>query len=116
MRRSSISAAALALKGIALHAAVAPKLQWVQAPGGSGVSTIAAAAQPSAGGIAATMAPAIGLPGNVYRLGVFVPDPATQAARNPNLANFKMPPQVRVRLVMGDVDPSNPNNSVLLSQ
>jgi uncharacterized protein (TIGR03437 family) len=59
-----------------------------------------------ANGIAATMAPAAGLPGNVYKLGVFVPPTAT----------FKLPAQVRVRLAMGDVDPSNPDNSALLSQ
>jgi uncharacterized protein (TIGR03437 family) len=59
-----------------------------------------------ADGIAATMAPVAGLPGNVYRLGVFVPNPAT----------VKLPQQVRVRLAMGEVDPSNPDNSALLSQ
>jgi len=51
------------------------------------------------------MAPVAGLPGNVYRLGVYVPNPATP-----------LPTQVGVELVMGAVNPSNPGNSALLSQ
>jgi uncharacterized protein (TIGR03437 family) len=60
-----------------------------------------------ADGIAAIMAPVAGLPGNVYRLGVIVPNPAPATL---------LPAQVRVRLVMGAVNASNPDNSALLSQ
>jgi hypothetical protein len=60
--------------------------------------------------------PVAGLPGNVYRLGVFFPNPAMPPAQNPNLLNFTMPSQVAVRLVMGTVNSSNPDNSGFLSQ
>lgn len=69
-----------------------------------------------ANGIAATIGPVQGLPGKVYQLGVYVPDPATLVAYNPNLKNFKMPPQVAVKLVFGTVNPSNPDNSAIISQ
>ncbi|HZT33350.1 MAG TPA: hypothetical protein VFA33_25910 [Bryobacteraceae bacterium] len=69
-----------------------------------------------ANGIAAVSGPVAGFPGNVYQLGVYVPDPATLADKNPNLLNFKFPPQVGVRLVMGPVNSSNPDNSAMISQ
>ncbi len=69
-----------------------------------------------ANGIAATATPVEGLPGTVYQLGVYVPDPAKLAASNPNFANFKLPPQVGVKLVFGDVNPFNPDNSAIISQ
>lgn len=67
-------------------------------------------------GIAATFGPAPGLPGNVYQLSIYVPDPATRAANNPNLKNFKMPPQVAVQLIFNPVNPLNPANSNFISQ
>jgi uncharacterized protein (TIGR03437 family) len=69
-----------------------------------------------ANGIAALVRPVAGLPGDVYQLGVFVPDPAKLANQNPNLVGFKMPPQVGVRLVMGPVTPGSPDNSAMVSQ
>ena len=69
-----------------------------------------------ANGIAAVIGPVANLPGNVYQLSVYVPDPAQYAAQNPSLKNFKMPPQVAVKLVMGAVNSSNPNNSAEISQ
>ena len=69
-----------------------------------------------ANGIASVMSPVAGLPGNVYQIGVFVPDPATLVAQNPNLLNFKMPAQVAVRLTIGTVNSLNPENSGYISQ
>ena len=69
-----------------------------------------------ANGIAAFLGPVAGFPGDVYRLGVFVPDPAKLAYQNPNPVDFKMPPQVGVRLVMGPVTWWNPENSAMISQ
>jgi len=51
-----------------------------------------------ANGIAATVGPRAGLPGNVYQISVYVPRPADDAASNPNLQNFVMPPSVAVTL------------------
>ena len=45
-------------------------------------------------GIAAVIGPVKGLPGNVYQLSVFVPDPATLVNNNPDLKNFKFPAAV----------------------
>ncbi len=69
-----------------------------------------------ADGIAATFGPAPGLPGNVYQLSIYVPDPASRAANNPNLKDFKMPPQVAVQLIMSALNPLNPANSNFISQ
>lgn len=69
-----------------------------------------------ANGIAATEGPLTGFPGSVYRLSVFIPDPAALAARNPDLANFHFPPEVGVKLVIGPVNPLNPDNSAMISQ
>jgi len=69
-----------------------------------------------ANGIAAIEAPVAGIPGTVYQLGVYVPDPAKLAANNPNLLNFKLPPQVGVKMVFGAVNPLNPDNSAMISQ
>ena len=52
----------------------------------------------------------------MYRISVYVPDPATLVSANPNLANFKMPAQVGVKLVFGTVNSLNPDNSALISQ
>jgi len=52
-------------------------------------------------GIAAIVGPAPGLPGNVYQLSIFVPDTAKLVKNNPDLKNFKLPPQAQVVLVLG---------------
>ena len=64
-------------------------------------------------GIAAVSGPVSGLPGNVYQLSVYVPNPAVT---RPDLPNFHFPPQVSVRLVMGPVSPGNFANSAFVSQ
>jgi len=69
-----------------------------------------------ADGIAAVAGPVPGIPGNVYQLSIYVPDPATRAASNPNLKDFKMPPQVAVQLIFNPVNPFNPANSNFISQ
>jgi len=51
----------------------------------------------------ARFGPVEGLPGNVYQLRVIVPDPSQYANINPNLAGFRMPPQVSVQMLIGDV-------------
>jgi uncharacterized protein (TIGR03437 family) len=56
-----------------------------------------------ANGIAAVTKEVAGTPGNVYEIGVFVPDPASLAAQNPDLKNFKFPPLVPVTMVLGAV-------------
>ena len=69
-----------------------------------------------ADGIAAAMRQVPGLPGPVYEISVYVPNPATYASQYPTLAGFTMPPQVEVRMMLGDVNLSNPDGSVLISQ
>src|SRR5262249_34869956 len=69
-----------------------------------------------ANGISAVTKQASGLPGNIYELSVFVPRPADLANPNNNLAGFKMPPEVPVFLVIGDVNPLNPVSSNYRSQ
>jgi uncharacterized protein (TIGR03437 family) len=56
-----------------------------------------------ADGVDAHFGPVAGLPGSVYQLRVIVPDPSQYANINPNLAGFKMPPQVSVQMLIGDV-------------
>jgi uncharacterized protein (TIGR03437 family) len=56
-----------------------------------------------ADGIAAVVGPMAGLPGDVYRISVYVPNPADFAASNPNLQGFVMPPQVAVTLEINGV-------------
>ena len=67
-------------------------------------------------GIAAIVGPVNGLPGNVYQLSVFVPDLATLVSNNPDLKNFKFPPQSSIRLVMGPPNSLNSANSQMISQ
>jgi uncharacterized protein (TIGR03437 family) len=67
-------------------------------------------------GIAATIGPVDGLPGNVYQLSVLVPDLATLVKNNPDLKNFKFPPQSPIRLVMGPSNSLNFANSQMVSQ
>ena len=56
-------------------------------------------------GIAATIGPVAGLPGNVYQLSVYIPDPAALTF-----------PQSRIQLVMGPPNSSNFANSPMVSQ
>lgn len=58
-------------------------------------------------GIAATIGPVDGLPGNVYQLSVFVPDLATLVKNNPDLKNFKFPAQSSIKLGMGPANASS---------
>jgi uncharacterized protein (TIGR03437 family) len=67
-------------------------------------------------GIAATIGPVSGLPGNVYQLSVYIPDPAVLAKNNPDLKNFKFPPQSAIQLLMGPANSLNFANSPLVSQ
>ncbi len=67
-------------------------------------------------GIAATIGPVNGLPGNVYQISVYVPDPAALVESNPDLKNFMFPAQSAVQLVMGPVNPLNFANSGMISQ
>jgi hypothetical protein len=69
-----------------------------------------------ADGIVAVMRQVQGLPGPVYEISVYVPNPATYASQNPNLAGFTMPPQVEVRMVVGSVNAATPDSSALISQ
>jgi uncharacterized protein (TIGR03437 family) len=67
-------------------------------------------------GIAAVAGPVDGLPGNVYRLSVYVPDPAALESANPDLKNFKFPAQSSIQLVMGPGNSLNFANSPMVSQ
>lgn len=51
-----------------------------------------------ADGVAAVMGPVQGLPGSVYQITVYVPNPASQAATDPNLNGFKFPNPVGVTM------------------
>jgi uncharacterized protein (TIGR03437 family) len=67
-------------------------------------------------GIAAIIGPVNGLPGNVYQLSLFVPDPAALVKNNPDLKTFKFPPQSSIQLVMGSPNSLNFANSPTVSQ
>jgi uncharacterized protein (TIGR03437 family) len=54
-------------------------------------------------GIAASIGPVSGLPGNVYQLSVYIPDLAALASNNADLKNFVFPAQSAIQLVMGPV-------------
>jgi hypothetical protein len=54
-----------------------------------------------ASGIAAVIKQVSSLPGDVFEIGVYVPDPAKLASQNPNLVDFKMPPEVPVAMFVG---------------
>lgn len=69
-----------------------------------------------ANGISAVAGPVAGLPGTVYQLSIYVPEPAKLVSANPNLLNFKFPPKVPVQLVIGAVSSLNPINSNTVSQ
>jgi len=59
-----------------------------------------------ANGIAAVSGPVDGLPGNVFQISVYVPDPAKFADINPALKDFHFPPRVSVRMGMGTLPQS----------
>ncbi|HEV3197391.1 MAG TPA: SBBP repeat-containing protein [Bryobacteraceae bacterium] len=67
-------------------------------------------------GIAATIGPVNGLPGDVFQLSMFVPDPATLAKNNPDLKNFKFPSQSAIQLVMGPPNSLSFVSSPMVSQ
>ena len=67
-------------------------------------------------GISAIIGPVNGLPGNVYQLSVLVPDLATLVNNNPDLKNFKFPPQSSVQFVMGPLNSLSFPNSPMVSQ
>jgi hypothetical protein len=46
----------------------------------------------------------------------YVPDPSQYADQNPNLKNFKFPPQTGIQLVMGLVNPVNYRTPGMVSQ
>jgi uncharacterized protein (TIGR03437 family) len=52
-------------------------------------------------GIAAVLKHVPQLPGDVYEIKVYVPDPAKLVANNPDLKNFTFPPEVPVTLFIG---------------
>jgi len=54
-----------------------------------------------ASGIAATMKQVPGLPGEVYELGVYIPDPSKLVDQNPGLKGFTFPPEVPLTLFIG---------------
>jgi uncharacterized protein (TIGR03437 family) len=56
-----------------------------------------------ANGIEAFMGPVTGLPGSVYQIQVYVPNPATLVSANPNLQGFTFPPLVGVTMVINGV-------------
>jgi hypothetical protein len=58
-------------------------------------------------GAAAVMGSIPRFPGTVYQLTVYVPNPASMVASNPNLLNFKFPPQVGVVLQINGVTSQN---------
>jgi uncharacterized protein (TIGR03437 family) len=58
-------------------------------------------------GVAAVLGPVPGLPGNVFQLTVYVPNPALLVAYNPNLQNFTFPPLVGVILQMAGQSSQN---------
>ena len=54
-------------------------------------------------GIEAFLGPVPGLPGNVFQIQVFVPNPATLVSANPNLKGFVFPPLVGVTMTINGV-------------
>lgn len=60
-----------------------------------------------ANGVSAVMGPVTGLPGSVYQITVYVPNPASLVANNPNLLNFRFPPQVPVTMQIAGATTQN---------
>ncbi len=58
-------------------------------------------------GVAAVMGPVQGLPGSVYQITVTIPNPASFASANPNLANFVFPPLVGIIMQINGVNSQN---------
>ena len=67
-------------------------------------------------GIGSTIGPVSGMPGNVYQLSVYIPDPATLVNNDPDLKNFQYAPQVGIQLVMGPSPTAGYQNSQMASQ
>jgi len=63
-------------------------------------------------GVAAVMGPVQGFPGSVYQITVYIPNPATLAANNPDLANFRFPAVVDVVM---QIDGASSQNGVTIS-
>ena len=62
-------------------------------------------------GIAARLGPVAGLPGKVYQLSVYVPDPAALVKNNPDLKNFQFPAQSAIQVRMNPGDPTTASQS-----
>ncbi|MDQ6663721.1 MAG: SBBP repeat-containing protein [Acidobacteriota bacterium] len=69
-----------------------------------------------ADGISADIRQVSKFPGGAYAISVHIPDPSKFADRNPNLVNFKFPPQVPIVMVVGPVLSANPAYSTSHSQ
>lgn len=52
-------------------------------------------------GIAAVMKKVLSLPGDVYAISVYIPNPANLVSQNPDLKNFTFPPEVGVSISVG---------------
>jgi len=65
-----------------------------------------------ANGVAAAMEPVQGFPGSVYQITVYVPNPATLVANNPDLANFTLPPLAGVVM---QIDGASSQNGLAIS-
>ena len=68
---------------------------------------IVAVAGFGAPGIAAVYGPVDGFPGNVYRISVYMPNPAAFASSNPNLANFAFAPMTPITIQVNGVTSQN---------
>jgi len=60
-----------------------------------------------ANGVAARMGPVSGFSGSVYQITVYVPNPASLAANNPDLKNFEFPPLAAVTMQIDGVTSQN---------
>jgi hypothetical protein len=65
-----------------------------------------------ANGVAAVMGPVNGLPGSIYQITVYVPNPATLVVDNPGLANFQFPPLVGITM---QIDGASSQNGIAIS-
>ena len=64
-------------------------------------------------GISAIIGPVKALPGDVFQLSVFVPNPADLVKNNPDLKNFTFPAESSIQLMMV---PTNSASSSMVSQ
>ena len=65
-----------------------------------------------ANGVAARMGPFEGFRGSVYQITVYVPNPASLVANNPDLKNFTFPPLVGVVM---QIDGASSQNGISIS-